>query len=657
MVNSQARWVRALALGVIGALVLLACTTAGQATPAPGTSAPATSAPVATDAPESEAPESEAPESEAPESEAPESEAPSSEAPGSEAPGSEAPGSEAPASPGAGTPGGTVYILTQAEQWDHVDPQRIYTGEDLAFFGATIMRSLVSYITSTDPVEANSLQPDMATDTGTPNEDGTSWSFTLKDNLTWQDGSQLVCEDVAYGVSRTFAQDIITDGPTYALVYLDIPTNEDGTSQYPGPYTADADQQALFDEAVQCEGNTITFNLNQPVADFNYTTTLGFSPVPNPTDHPDVDLGEEYDTQVWSNGPYQIESYNTGVGGSMVLVRNPNYDPASDEGFRMAYPDRWEVQFGLDPAVIDQRLIASTGNDATALLYGNVQPENLQTLFVDPQTPQPDFEGRVVSDYDPYSLYYWINTQKVPNLQHRLAIAAALDREALRVNAGGDFAGDFADGVVKPNIGMDYAPTDFWGAAGPFGQDVPDTGDPALAQQLIADSGEEPPALTFDYAQTPVNDRSAAIVQSSLEAAGFTVEVNPIEPGAYYSTVLDPEQQNEFGTAGWGPDWPNASTVIPPLFTDNGGFNLSRVTEEDEPEWYASITDALGTLDRAEQATKWQALNKTAAENVWVVPNRFSITQVIAGNGLGNVNYQWAPYGSWPYQDIYVAQQ
>jgi peptide/nickel transport system substrate-binding protein len=634
MVSSQARWVRALALGVIAALVLLACSTAGQATNPPATSAPATTAPSTT------APETTAPETTAPETTAPETTEPTAEPTAEVTPEPTASGPQ---------PGGTVYILTQSEQFDHVDPQRVYTGEDLAFFGATISRSLVSYVNSEDPVEANALQPDMATDTGTPNEDATSWQFTLKDGLTWQDGSPVTCQDISYGVSRTFAQDIITDGPTYALVYLAAPED------YPGPYTATPEQQAQWDaETIVCDGNTITFNLNQPVADFNYTTTLGFSPVPNPTDHPGVDVGEEYDLNVWSNGPYQIASYQTGVGGSMVMERNPNWNPDSDEGFRMAYPDRWEVNFGLDPAVIDQRLIASAGADATALLYGNVQPENLQTLFVDPQTAQPDFEGRVVSDYDPYSLYYWINTTKVPNLNHRLAMAATLDREALRVNAGGDFAGEFADGVVKPNIGMDYAPTGFWTASGPFGQDVPDTGDPALAQQLIADSGEEIPEIQFDYAQTPVNDRAAAIVQASLEAAGFTVQVNPIEPGAYYSTVLDPEQQGHMGTAGWGPDWPNASTVIPPLFTDNGGFNLSRVSEETEPEWYADIAAALGELDRATQATLWQELNQRAAYNAWVIPNRASITQVIAGNGLCGVNFQWAPYGSWWYQGIGV---
>jgi peptide/nickel transport system substrate-binding protein len=540
-------------------------------------------------------------------------------------------------------------MLTQSEQFDHVDPQRIYTGEDLAFFGATIMRSLTNYIYTTDPVEANSLQPDMATDIGTPNEDATSWQFTLKEGLTWQDGSAVTCEDVAYGVSRTFATDVITDGPTYALVYLDV-------EDYPGPYTATDEQQAAFDEAVSCEGNTITFNLNQPVADFNYTVTLGFGAVPNPTDHPDVDTGEQYDLTVWSNGPYKIDSYQTGEGGSMVMSRNENWNADSDP-MRKAYPDQWIVNFGLDPAVIDQRLIASQGEDAFAVVYGNIQPENLTTVFADPQTPNPDFEGRAVSDFDPYSLYYWINTTKVPNVNHRLAMAAALDRDALRQNAGGEFAGEQGDGVIKPNIGGDYAPTGFWGPEGPFGEEIPDTGSVEVAERLLTESGEEPPALTFDYAQTPTNDRSAAIVKSSLERAGFTVALNPIEPGSYYSTVLDPEQQNEFGTAGWGPDWPNASTVIPPLFTDNGGFNLSRVTEESDPEWYANITAALGELDRNTQMGLWQELNKYAVEQAWIIPTRFGLTQVLAGTNVGpQPQYQWAPYGSWPYAEMYAIQ-
>jgi len=551
-------------------------------------------------------------------------------------------GSGQSAGASGGTKGGTIFILSQAEQWDQVDPQRVYTGEDLAFFGATIYRSLVAYKYSADPVEGTSLVPDLATDLGTHNADATEWSFTLRDGATFQDGSPVTCEDVKYGVSRTFATDVINQGPTYQIAYLDIPTDKDGSSSYKGPYKKTG--QDLYDKAVTCDGNKITFKLNKPVPDFNYTTTLGFSPVPK-----DADTGETYGDNPVSSGPYQIDSYATGNGGKMILVRNPNWNPASDD-YRKALPDRWEVDFGIDPKVMDQRLMQSTGDDAFAIQYGNVQPENLATIFTDPKTTAPQFAGRATSDYDPYSLYIWINVQKVKNVKIRQAMGVALDRQALRLNAGGAFAGDLADGVIKPNIGQDYAPTGLWTDL--LGQAVPDNGDPDFAKKLIQESGEAAPTVQYDYPQTPTNDKSAAIIKTSLEKAGFTVKPNPIEPGVYYSVVFDPEKAGEFGSGGWGADWPNASTVIPPLFTQKGGWDLSEV---DDPDYNAQVEEAQTELDRAAQAKKWQDLNKLAMQQMFVIPTRFGLTQTIAGNKV-QPTYQWPAYGSWPYAEMYVTQ-
>jgi peptide/nickel transport system substrate-binding protein len=494
----------------------------------------------------------------------------------------------------------------------------------------------------------------MATDLGTPNAAGDSWSFTLRDGLTWQDGSEVTCEDVAYGVSRTFANDVINQGPTYAVAYLDIPANPVTDeadpnsvylSAYYGPYNGEG--QELFDEAVVCDGQTITFNLSKPVADFNYTTTLGFSAVPKA-----ADTGETYGTVapfVVSNGPYKVESYTTGNGGKMVLVRNPEWNAESD-GYRMAYPDRWEVHFGIAAAVIDQRIIQSSGNDAFALQYGQVEPENLSVVFVDNETPTAQFEGRAISGFDPYSRYYWINVNKVPNVKIRQAMAVALDREAIRLNIGGAFAGGFADGLIKPNIGADYAPTGFWTADGPFGKEISAEGDPELAMQLIEESGEAAPSLVFNFADTPTNQRTAAIVIQSLGEAGITVTPAPLEPGRYYSIVFDPEASGDFGTAGWGADWPNASTVIPPLLTQIGGWDLSQL---DDADFNAKVDAALTELDRAKQATLWQALNKEAAEMVYTIPTFFGLSQTIAGTGVAPA-YRWAAYGSWPYGAMYV---
>jgi peptide/nickel transport system substrate-binding protein len=164
--------------------------------------------------------------------------------------------------------GGTLTFLTLQEELNHLDPQRNYNGEDLAFASGYLHRTLNAYRFSADGEEATTLVPDLATDTGTPNEDATAWTWTLKDGLTWEDGTALTCADVKYGVSRTFATDIITDGPQYAISLLDIPTDKDGAPVYKGPYVTKGNDTAAFDRAVVCDGNTITFNLSKPVGDF-----------------------------------------------------------------------------------------------------------------------------------------------------------------------------------------------------------------------------------------------------------------------------------------------------------------------------------------------------------------------------------------------------
>ena len=533
--------------------------------------------------------------------------------------------------------GGKITYLESGEQFGNVDPQRVYTGEDLAFFSGTIFRTLTAYKFSKDAKEGTSVVPDMATDTGTATDGAKTWAFTLRDGVTFETGAPVTCADIKYGVSRTFATDIITNGPQYAVSMLDVPVDAKGGSQYLGPYKKTG--QALFDKAVTCsaDGKTITFHLNKPVPDFNYTTTLtAFAPVPVAADN-----GVKYDDKPVSSGPYKISMYKKGKGGQFVLVRNDKWTQASDP-YRHAHPDSWEVDLGLDPTVIDQRLINGSGDDANAISIG-LAPASLPIVFNNPK-----FADRRTNEFDPYVRYFAVNVKKVPNLKIRQAIAVALDRTALQINAGGAYAGDLGDGVIKPNLGVDYAPTGMWD--GLLGQKIPGKGDPAFAKTLIAASGEAAPTITFDYGNTPTNAKAAAIVVESEALAGITVKPNPIETGQYYGVVFDPAKAHELMTSGWGPDWPNASTIIPELFTKAGGFNLSQV---DDPAFTAKSNAAKIETDRAKQASDWQALNKEAMLQVYAIPTRFGRDQRLPGASIGNA-YLWSAYGSWPYGDMYV---
>ena len=546
--------------------------------------------------------------------------------------------------PTKGKPGGTVYILTQGEQITHLDPQRNYTGSDLAFAASTMHRTLTSYKYA-DGGEGSEIEADLATDTGTASEDAKTWSFTLRDGSTFEDGTAITCADVAYGVSRTFAQEVITDGPTYAISYLDIP--EGG---YSGPVELNtattAEEQALFDSAVACEDKTITFRLKVPVADFNVAVTLlSFSPVPKASD-----TGEGYDMAPVSSGPYKIDSYTPGD--SLVLVRNENWDKDSDP-VRNAYPDSIVYKFALEGAVIDERMIADNGDDQTAVSADGILPENLGTIFDDPR-----FESRRQDGYDPYVTYTAFNVKQVSCLEIRQAVWLALDREALRTAAGGPYTGDFADGFIKPALAADYAPGKVVEGLNVDG--TPNT-EAAIAKMEEAKTacpdiyelatGE---GLKFDHGDTPTWAKLVAIWIESLKAAGIVLNSNPIEPSAYYPTIMDPETQGSMSRSGWGPDWANASTVIPELFCDCGGFNLSQNSADPAyAEFEAGVQEARAETNRGKQGKMWQELNQYVLDQVWAIPGSFTKAQDIWGSKLGNT-YRWGPYGSFNFGDLFV---
>jgi len=546
---------------------------------------------------------------------------------------------------GQGKKGGTLNVLSGGDKIAHLDPQRNYTGVDLNFAGAFLHRTLTTYAIA-EGKAGTEIVPDLATDTGKPDATAKQWVFTLRDGVSFEDGSPITCADIKYGVSRTFAQDVITDGPQYAVTMLDVP-KKDGKSIYTGPYKNTPEGVAAFDKAITCsaDGKTITFNLSRPVPDFNGAVTLlSFGPVPKAKD-----TGEKYDMAPVSSGPYKIESYTEKK--SLVLVRNTNWKADTDP-VRKAYPDKVVMQFSLNPQVVDQRLIRSTGEDATAVANDNIDPASLSTIFNDPK-----LADRRSDQLDPFARYLAVNTKKVPNLKHRQALMAALDREAGRKLAGGAFAGDFADGSVKPNIGIDYAPTGLWDTL--LGQKVPDTGDIELAKKLIAESGQAPPEIVLDYAKAKDDqtaDKAAAIRKDSWEKAGFKVKLNPIEASAYYPTVLDKAKQGSISTGGWGPDWLNASTIIPELFTPDGGFNMS---QWDDKAFVAEVDKAKTTLDRGAQAKLWQDLNKKSVEQALIIPTLFSKEQLIFGSKVKTASFGGKPYtnpafGGPSFADLYL---
>jgi peptide/nickel transport system substrate-binding protein len=539
--------------------------------------------------------------------------------------------------------GGTLTILMSAEKLQHLDPQLIYTGEDLAMLGAYYNRSLTAYVLSPDPAKATTIVGDLATDIGTHSADGKTWSFTLRDGVKWDDGTPLTCADVKYGISRTFATDVIQGGPTYAIQELDIPTDSKGNSVYKGPYTTKNNNTAAYDKAVVCDGSKITFHLNRPAGDFNYTTTLGMGAVEKSKDTDPT----KYDVAPASAGPYKVAKYTPNQ--ELDFVRNPEWSAASDP-YRPAYPDNIVLKFKIDSSELDQRMIADAPTDQRSIERDRLQTASLTKAFSDPSTT-----NRRLNQLNVYADYIGLRVDKL-NLYQRQAIAAALDRAGLQTAYGGTYMGQLSDGVISPADTLDYAPTGLWDTL--LGAKVPDGGNVDLAKQLITKSGKPAPTVTYQFVTgSPTAAKVAGVIKTSEARAGITVNLDPLPKGDFYTIVFDPKKESEMIDLGWGTDWPNAFTVLPQLFGKAGGWNLSHV---DDPVFEKKAAEATVELDRAKQATEWKALNVYAMSQAWVVPTRFENDQRLSGSKVHSASgpkgqpYLWAAYGSWPYLDLWV---
>jgi len=515
--------------------------------------------------------------------------------------------------------GGTLSYLTKRAA-EHLDPQRTYIGRDIANEARMVYRTLTTF-----PVvagkDSTKLVADLATDTGTATDGGKTWKFTLKDGIKWQDGKAITCADFQYGISRTFAVDVITGGPNYAIQFLDIPKDAKGASTYKGPYAKDATGQAAFDKAVTCDGNNITFHLGKPVGDFNYALYLpSFGPY-----RADQDKGDKSNYAIFSSGPYMLQGVWTKNKGG-TFVRNPQWDAKTDT-VRKANPEQIVFTEGLTDEVIAQRLISDQGNDKFAVTDRRVPP-----AFQPQVLSNAAMKGRQEIVDSPFVDYLVPNFKTMTNPDVRQALAVSTDKAGYITASGGQTYGRPAQTMVAPAV-LGFKDFNAFKA--------PDAGDPAASKALLTKAGVKMPyPITFTYqGGTPTSQKYAAALKAGWEKGGFAVTLNELTD-TYYDVIQNPANSTKYDVTwgGWGADWPSASTVIPALFDSR--VNLSSASNGQDYGYYDSadfnkkIDEAFATVDLAKQAEMWGTLDESLAKEVAYIPLAYEKFFLVWGSSV-----------------------
>lgn len=415
-------------------------------------------------------------------------------------------------------------------------------------------------------------------------EDGLVWTFHLRQDAKWSDGSPVVADDFINTLHRAL------DPNNGASIYGDM------LYCIVGARDARENGGSMDDVMVKAvDDYTLEFTLAEPTGYFLMLTTLapfypsktGLATLENETWFKDAatSLG---------NGPFCLKEF---VDGQYYLVeKNPYYFAADKVNL-----DSIKVEF------ID---------DAQALLAA------YKTGEVHVVTGLPDYVADQYKDSDELFIWNMLTSKFIlPNLEVkplddvrvRQAIALALNREEICAAVGSDYipSTSYVAEYMLSNNSSEYFSKE---------EDPLFTEDVEKAKQLLADAGypdgEGFPELTYTYPNEEKDALLAQGIQAQLKQnLGITIKLNGVE-AQVYSTERS-EGNYELIRHSWTADYNDPINFLN-LYTSYSGGNFNHVND---PEYDELIEKSNSATDPAERNQYLhQADRVLVGENFYVIP-------------------------------------
>ncbi|AKZ58259.1 Oligopeptide-binding lipoprotein [Streptomyces ambofaciens ATCC 23877] len=493
--------------------------------------------------------------------------------------------------------------FASAQDADSWDTTRGYYGF-MWNFSRYYSRQLVT--NKTEPGKAGAeVTPDLATDVAKVSDDGKTYTYTLRDGVTWEDGKPITSKDVKYGIERVWAQDVLSGGPTYLKEVLD-PKDE-----YKGPYK-DKSKDKLGLKAIETpDDKTIVFKLPQANSDFEEMLALtSASPV-----RQDKDTKAKYGLRPFSSGPYKFESYSPGK--DLKLVRNTEWKQESDP-VRKAYPDKISIKFFSNANDLDARLLA--GDYDVDLAQTGLSPQGRTTAL---QEHKGNLDNPV-SGYIRYASFPQ-NVKPFDNIHCRKAVLYGADHVSLQTARGGPVAGgDIGTNMLPPSVpGSEGQKYDPYGMAGENKK-----GNVAKAKEELKACGKPNGFKTTVAVRNnkPVEVATAESLQASLKKVGIDVEIYQYDGAQYASVIGSPTNVAKKGYGiiimGWGPDFPSVQGYGLPLWhsdyiLESANNNFAMIDDKAIDGLFADYLTELDDSGKAKIATE---INHKVMEGAYYLP-------------------------------------
>ncbi len=426
-------------------------------------------------------------------------------------------------------------------------------------------------------------------------EDGLTYTFDLKQDVTFHDGTPFDGEAVCFNFERWNNFTGILQSNSLAYYWQKVN----------GGFAA-SDDPALsgtgkYESCEAPDEGTAVVRLRSPLPELISALSLPALSMQSPTalqEYAADEVGGEAEAPVLSEyatsnptgtGPYVFESWNRGQ--EVTLTAFEDYWGEQGQIRRIVFP------IIDDPTARRQALQAGDIDG-----YDLVGPADVAAL---------EEEGFQIVNRDPFNILYLAMNQTNPDLaipEVRQAIAHAINKEALVTST-------LPEGT---EVATNFAPPSVAG----WSEEVETYDyDPDRARELLASVGKSDLTVDFNYPTNvsrpymPSPEQTFQAIAADLEEVGITVNPVPDAWSPDYLNRIQGTTEHGIHLLGWTGDYNDTYNFIGVFFgapSTEWGF--------DDPEIFQAVNDARYKTSQDEQVAAYQAANELILDRLPGVP-------------------------------------
>lgn len=428
---------------------------------------------------------------------------------------------------------GARFVYANPFEVTDLDPSSAFSSENV------VLQNVYESLTTFNPPGSAELVSGSLAESWTSNDDSTEWTFTLREGVTFHDGTEMNADAVKASLERTIEMDA---GAAFIFIPIteinvDDPLNISFVLEFPAPL--DIVMSSNYGAYIMS-----TDGAGQDGSWFNEGNDAG-------------------------TGPYTISSFTPSE--STVLARYDDYWGGwSDNQFSEV-----EIQLVEDPVLAEQMVRGGEAHFTYNLpfdSYGALDSEDGLT---------------VVRGESMTNLFGLLNHERLsPEVREALVLSFPYDDIAAGLYGG---EATRAQGIIPQAV---------WGSSNSL--DLPDT-DLDAAAKLLADAGETDLSITYSFdAGTTEQQQIGEVWKSNLAEIGVDLVLEPLTFDARWEIAqADPANAQDVFTMFWFPTFVTPYDFMFSLFRSEEApfFNLGYYSNEDF-DALIDEADALSGTDR-----------------------------------------------------------